>query len=281
MFVQLFMNLQKSSLSLAVAVTLLSLGCTKLTDLLSSETEEGLAVRRFTAVPSQVAPGNSTILTWQVDGAESVEIDNGVGVVGAKGTYLVRPSATTSYRLTARSGEAQATSSIRITVTGTSPSPAPLAAVSPTPAPTASPTPAPTPTPTPAPTPTPTPAAQSCKLPPQPECGGPEGPKGTWGCCKEEHGNIFGEMVEEAIAKIQKERPELFDRGRVLNDNAYVQGVARILERDYGLCSKQGGPEDEIGVKNANNYSEQFDILLGSGYIRYGGHTVNCRPARF
>ncbi len=274
------MNLEKA-LSLTLALALLSLGCTQLTDLLSSEKDEGLAVRRFTAVPSEVAPGSSTILSWQVDGADSVEIDNGVGVVGSKGTFLIKPSFTTTYRLTARSAASQATSSIRILVTGTSASPSPAAGASPTPAPTASPTPAPTPTPTPAPTPTPTPAAQSCKLPPQPECGGPEGPKGTWGCCKEEHGTVFGEMVEEALAKIQKERPELFDRGRVLNDDAYVQGVAKILERDYGVCSRQGGPEDEVGVKNANNYSEQFDILLGSGYVRYGGHTVNCRPARF
>lgn len=114
-----------------------------------------------------------------------------------------------------------------------------------------------------------------------PECGAAEGPKGVWGCCREERTQVFADAVEAAIEKIQRERPELFNGDRPKDENAYVQGVARILERDFGYCSKQGGPEDEIGVKNANGWSEQYDILLSNGRIRHYGYTVTCRPARF
>lgn len=113
-----------------------------------------------------------------------------------------------------------------------------------------------------------------------PECGGPEGPAGVFGCCRGEGTQVFADPVEQAIAQIQREQPGLFSGNRVLNANAYVQGVARILEQ-RGLCSRQGGPEDEVAVKSTNNFSEQYDILLSDGFIRNGGYTVTCRPARF
>jgi hypothetical protein len=106
------------------------------------------------------------------------------------------------------------------------------------------------------------------------ECGRAEGPKGVWGCCREERTQVFADDVERAIDKILQERPELFNGDRPKDDNAYIQGVAKILERDFGYCAKQGGPEDEVGVKNSNGFSEQYDIL------RFG-YTVTCRPARF
>jgi len=113
-----------------------------------------------------------------------------------------------------------------------------------------------------------------------PECGGPEGPTGVFGCCRGEGTQVFADQVEQAIAQIQREQPGLFNGNRVLNANAYVQGVARILEQ-RGLCSRQGAPEDEVAVKSANTFSEQYDILLSDGFIRNGGYTVTCRPARF
>jgi hypothetical protein len=113
-----------------------------------------------------------------------------------------------------------------------------------------------------------------------PECGAPEGPPGVFGCCRSEGQQIFADQVETAIAQLQRSRPDLFNGNRVLDANAYVQGVARILEQ-MGFCSKPGAPEDEIGVKNSNGVSEQYDILLSSGSIRNGGYQVTCRPARF
>jgi hypothetical protein len=113
-----------------------------------------------------------------------------------------------------------------------------------------------------------------------PECGGPEGPPGVFGCCRAEGSGLFADQVESAIAQLQRERPDLFNGTRVLNEDAYVQGVARVLEQ-RGFCSRQGGPSDEIAVKNSQGFSEQYDILLSSGFIRNGGYQVTCRPARF
>lgn len=115
-----------------------------------------------------------------------------------------------------------------------------------------------------------------------PECGGPEGPEGVYGCCRraETSEALFAGPVDGAIAQIQREQPGLFVGNRVLDHNAYVQGVARILERQ-GFCARQGGPEDELAIKNNNSYNEQYDILFSNGTIRTQGFVVNCRPARF
>ena len=152
----------------------------------------------------------------------------------------------------------------------------------PTPTPSATPT-APasaSPGPTPAPSASPTPSG-SCRLPSMPECGKAEGPPGVFGCCREESAQLFASQVDAAITQLQRDRPSLFSGERVLDANAYVQGVAQVLEQRYGLCARQGGPEDEVGVKNSNSFSEQYDILFGNGTIRHNGYTVTCRPARF
>ena len=113
-----------------------------------------------------------------------------------------------------------------------------------------------------------------------PECGAAEDPPGVFGCCRAEPVPSFADQVEQAITQLQRDRPNLFNGTRVLNEDAYVQGVARILEQ-RGFCSRQGAPSDEIAVKNSQGFSEQYDILLSSGFIRNGGYQVTCRPARF
>jgi hypothetical protein len=113
-----------------------------------------------------------------------------------------------------------------------------------------------------------------------PECGGPEGPDGVFGCCQKEDAQVFVGQVDAAIAQLRRERPDLFDGNRVLNANAYVRGVAALLSQQ-GFCSQQGGPDDEVGVKTSNGFSEQYDILFANGTVRTGGYTVTCRPARF
>ena len=114
-----------------------------------------------------------------------------------------------------------------------------------------------------------------------PECGRPEGPRGVFGCCREDNSQVFVSQVDQAIEQIKRERPDLLDGQRVRDEDAYVQAVARILEQRFGLCAKQGGPSDEVGVKNSNSFSEQYDIVLGNGNARPAGQTVTCRPARF
>ena len=87
-------------------------------------------------------------------------------------------------------------------------------------------------------------------------------------------------QVDAAIAQIQREQPQLFRGSQVLNSDAYVQGVARILVQ-RGFCAQQGGPEDEVGIKSSNGFSEQYDIEYGDGTVRTEGYQVTCRPARF
>ncbi|MGC6567836.1 MAG: CotH kinase family protein [Akkermansiaceae bacterium] len=59
----------------------------------------------FSASPSLISNGESTSLSWQVAGAEVVEINRGIGSVNVgAGTLLVSPGATTTYTLTATNG---------------------------------------------------------------------------------------------------------------------------------------------------------------------------------
>jgi len=145
---------------------------------------------------------------------------------------------------------------------------------------------APTPAPTPTPTPTPLGIGIACGAAPMPECGGPEGPTGVYGCCTRESITTQGagrwaEQINEAVDILRERRPGLFSGARVLDQDAYMKGVAEIMEEKFGVCAKQGGPRDELAVKIGNDFSEQYDILLGSLDVRRATYQVTCRPARF
>ena len=138
----------------------------------------------------------------------------------------------------------------------------------------------PTPTPSPSPTPTPSPSLLSCNLAGQPECS----LRGGGGCCRTESDRL-GEFVELSIRQVQAQRPELFNADEILreqDEDLVVLLVARTLEQRFGVCAKAGSPvEDEVAVKNSNNFSEQFDIILSNHRVNIHGYTVTCRPARF
>jgi hypothetical protein len=144
-------------------------------------------------------------------------------------------------------------------------------------------TPTPAPSPTPTPTPTPTPGPQACTLPPMRECAASEGPRGVFGCCRAESVEYYALQVDAAIRIVQVTHPEWFDGGdRLLGDpDDYVREVAHELQTRFGLCAKQGPIDDEVAVKGTNDFSEQYDVLYSSGYVRVGGYQVTCRPARF
>jgi hypothetical protein len=55
----------------------------------------------FTAAPTSIVRGHSSILTWATTNATVVSINNGVGSVEVDGTYTVTPNNTTTYTLTA------------------------------------------------------------------------------------------------------------------------------------------------------------------------------------
>jgi len=71
---------------------------------------------RFSVYPTSVTPGDSTTLQWQVGGATSVSIDQGVGVVPPSGELQVSPAATRTYTLTATNSSGSITASVTVTV---------------------------------------------------------------------------------------------------------------------------------------------------------------------
>jgi hypothetical protein len=58
-------------------------------------------INSFFANPLTVLPGESTTLTWSVLNAQSVMVDQGIGIVGANDSRTVTPVNTTSYTLSA------------------------------------------------------------------------------------------------------------------------------------------------------------------------------------
>src|SRR5262245_5392860 len=129
---------------LALALVAGCSGCGFINDV---DGPSGLAIKKFSVTPKEVSPGSVATLSWDVEGAEEVRIDNGVGVVKNKGTLEVRADRSTTYNITAKAGTTSATASVQLLV------PTATASPSPSPSPTASPSPSPTPSPTPTPSP--------------------------------------------------------------------------------------------------------------------------------
>ena len=138
-------------------VALMGVGCNAL-DFLKEP--EGLAIQRFAASPAEIVSGGSAALVWDVEGAESVQIE-GIGTVPPKGSRQVSPAWSTTYVLTARAGTSSAAATLQVVVQ-TGPSPSPLPSGSPTPSPIPSVTPTPTSSPSPSPSSSPTPTAVRC-----------------------------------------------------------------------------------------------------------------------
>jgi hypothetical protein len=59
-------------------------------------------VTDFYVTPSPVAEGDAATLRWNVSGATSVTIDNGIGSVPLSGTVVIKPVQKTAYTLTAK-----------------------------------------------------------------------------------------------------------------------------------------------------------------------------------
>jgi hypothetical protein len=72
-------------------------------------------VSLFTATPTTIGEGETATLTWQVNGATSVEI-TGLGTVSGSGSAPVNPTTTTTYTLTAKNAGGTTTASVAITV---------------------------------------------------------------------------------------------------------------------------------------------------------------------
>ncbi|GBC62894.1 hypothetical protein DENIS_3878 [Desulfonema ishimotonii] len=77
----------------------------------------------FVADPTEIAAGASSTLSWTVENADTVTIDNGIGAVNVSGTQAVSPTETTTYTLTATGPGGTQTASVTVTVTADQPAP--------------------------------------------------------------------------------------------------------------------------------------------------------------
>jgi hypothetical protein len=136
-------------------------------------------------------------------------------------------------------------------------------------------------------TPTPTtsggsPAAASCPL-----------GEGSYDAeCGKASSRLAG-AVTSAMDLLVQQQPALFDmtdeagsgtrQYRVLAREAYLDGLVARL-RAAGYCA-QRDPDDytyeRLQVKSENGFSEAFDVLTGTGFMRRGGYVTTCTPASF
>jgi hypothetical protein len=71
----------------------------------------------FTATPSSIARGQSSILSWSIIGADSISIDQGIGTPSSYISQTVEPINTTTYTLTATNIVGSVTKTVPVTVT--------------------------------------------------------------------------------------------------------------------------------------------------------------------
>ncbi len=73
-------------------------------------------VSLFTADKSNIDKGSSTMLRWQVQGADTIVIDGGVGTVPATGSKEIKPEGISAYNLTATNAGGTVVCSVIINV---------------------------------------------------------------------------------------------------------------------------------------------------------------------
>ncbi len=66
--------------------------------------------------PANIRAGENATLTWQSNGSTGVSISPGIGAVGASGSVIVSPTATTNYTLTTTGGGAADSCTVNLTV---------------------------------------------------------------------------------------------------------------------------------------------------------------------
>ena len=102
-------------LSVSLALAALAAGCPKSSAPLPE-------ITAFTATPMNLSAGQGATLAWTVTNASQVSIDQGLGVQ-AGSSVVVKPEATTTYRLTATGLGGDATADLTVTVTAAVPKP--------------------------------------------------------------------------------------------------------------------------------------------------------------
>ena len=75
------------------------------------------SVSLFSVSPQTVSSGWACQLKWNVNGAATVTLNNGIGSIGASGSVCVTPTKTTTYTLTATNAKGTVTQSATVIVT--------------------------------------------------------------------------------------------------------------------------------------------------------------------
>ncbi|MBU4263600.1 MAG: PKD domain-containing protein [Proteobacteria bacterium] len=70
----------------------------------------------FSADPAEITKNESSTLSWQVENADSITIDNGIGSVDAVGSTFVSPTASSTYTITAINAGGTSHSSVTVAV---------------------------------------------------------------------------------------------------------------------------------------------------------------------
>lgn len=82
-----------------------------------------LGISNFNAGPEIIQPGGSSVLNWNVAGADNVTIEPGIGAVSSNGSLSVSPSKTTTYKLIATGKGNEKVALCTVTVNGGSQEP--------------------------------------------------------------------------------------------------------------------------------------------------------------
>lgn len=96
-----------------------AMACTSIQSLLQdTETPPPVPPRilQFSADTNKIENGSMVTLQWEVNNADSVFIDNGVGYVASKGSRQVKPYEITAYNLTAQNASGDVASAVIINV---------------------------------------------------------------------------------------------------------------------------------------------------------------------
>ena len=149
-----------------------------------------------------------------------------------------------------------------------------------TPTTTAPPAPTPTPAPTPIPGATPPPfGLDAC----------PIGAGAVAHGCDRSSAPELRDDVANAVARVIEAHPELFDKEDEVNPGAFfVRDEGRFFNiiigelRDAGFCSDLD-LDGLVDVKNSNDFSEKYDLILASGHLFRGdgSYRARCTPAAF
>ncbi len=138
--------------------------------------------------------------------------------------------------------------------------------------------------PTPRPSGSGSPSASSCRL--------GQGSANT--DCERTTSRLLPQM-EAAMELLVQNKPQIFDLQdetqpgtrayRILDHGAYMDGLVANLQA-AGLCAQRDlddAAQQQIFVKESNDYSEEFDVVLSSGYMRRGNgaYRSTCTPAAF